>query len=207
MAAKRTKKTKAKVKARKPAKKSVKVSARKPARAAGKKAVKRVAEKVAPALKSAPAKSLLGKAAPDFTLPADDGTTISLRGLRGKRVVLYFYPKDDTPGCTTEACDFRDGLPTFATANAAVIGISKDNVASHQKFKAKFSLNFPLASDTAKVCEAYGVWKLKNMYGRTYLGIERSTFVIDEGGTVRAEWRKVSVPGHAEEVAKTLGVL
>lgn len=175
-----------------------------------KKAKKKAAKK-APAKKSAaktpPKKSLVGKAAPDFTMPGDDGKPISLKALRGKRVVLYFYPKDDTPGCTTEACAFRDGQPGFAKLKAAVIGVSKDTAASHQKFKKKYDLNFPLASDDAKVCEAYGVWGEKSLYGRKFMGIERSTFVIDEKGIVRAEWRKVRVPGHAEEVADTLKLL
>ncbi len=169
-----------------------------------KKASKKTSKKAAPAPR---AKSLLGKPAPDFSMPMDDGSTVALKDLRGKRVVLYFYPKDDTPGCTVEACAFRDGLPKFSASNAAIIGVSKDSVASHQKFKNKFKLNFPLASDTTKVSEAYGVWKQKSMYGRTYMGVERSTFVIDENGVVRAEWRKVSVPGHAEEVRKALEVL
>jgi peroxiredoxin Q/BCP len=196
MAAKAKKKT-----PKKAAKKSVKPIAKK-------KAAKKTTQKsTAKSLKVPAAKSLLGKAAPDFTMTTDSGKTIALKDLRGKRVVLYFYPKDDTPGCTVQACAFRDGLPKFSTAKAVVIGVSKDNVASHQKFKAKFKLNFPLASDDAKVSEAYGVWKEKNMYGRKYMGIERSTFIIDESGVVRAEWRKVSVPGHADEVTKALGIL
>ena len=170
-----------------------------------KKAVKKVAAK--PAKKSSLAKSLLGKPAPDFTMPTDDGGSVNLKDLRGKRVVLYFYPKDDTPGCTVEACAFRDGLPKFSGLNATIIGVSKDDTKSHQKFKTKFKLNFPLASDTSKVTEAYGAWQQKSMYGRTYMGIERSTFIVDEKGIVRAEWRKVSVPGHAEEVRKALDVL
>ena len=176
--------------------------AKKTAKKIAKKAVKKTAKKSAPL-----AKSLLGKAAPDFTMPTDDGGFITLKGLRGRRVVLYFYPKDDTPGCTTEACDFRDGIPKFSKTNAVVIGVSKDSVASHQKFKKKYNLNFPLASDDSKVAEAYGVWGEKSMYGRTFMGMIRSTFIIDEGGVVRAEWRKVSVAGHADEVNKALAVL
>ncbi len=176
---------------------------------AKKKAAKVKAKAKAPAKSvkaptKASAKSLLGKTAPDFTMPPDDGKALSLKSLRGKRVVLYFYPKDDTPGCTVEACAFRDGLPDFSKAKAVVIGVSKDTVASHQKFKKKFQLNFALASDDSNVCEAYGVWGEKSMYGRTYMGIERSTFIIDEKGIVRAEWRKVRVPGHADEVTQTL---
>lgn len=160
-----------------------------------------------PANKTAPARSgsLVGKTAPAFTMPADDGATVSLKALRGKPVVLYFYPKDDTTGCTAEACDFRDRMQAFK--GAIVIGVSRDPIKSHQKFKAKYNLNFPLASDDSGVCEAYGVWKEKSMYGRKYMGIERSTFLIDKDGKVRAEWRKVSVPGHAEEVKQALRTL
>lgn len=176
------------------------------------KAAKKKAAKKAAAKRKAPAKkaagkapvSLAGKAAPAFSLMSDAGGKISLKDFRGQRVILYFYPKDDTPGCTTEACAFRDAEADFSKADAVVLGVSKDTVKSHQKFKTKFNLNFPLLADDAGVCEAYGVWKLKNMYGRTYMGIERSTFLIDEDGKVRAEWRKVSVPGHAAEVVKTL---
>ena len=192
-------------------KKAAKKTVKKAAKKAVKKTVKKTATK-APAKivkKAGPAAaSLLGKAAPDFTMPTDDGSVIKLKDLRGKRVVLYFYPKDDTPGCTVEACAFRDGVPKFKTAKAVVIGVSKDSVASHAKFKAKYKLTFPLASDAnSKVCEAYGVWKEKSMYGRTFMGIERSTFIIGADGIVRAEWRKVSVAGHADEVTKTLQVL
>ncbi len=185
-------------------KKAKKKAVKKTAKKAVKKAVKKVVKKVAA---KAAAGSMLGKKAPDFTMPTDHGGFISLKGLRGKKVVLYFYPKDDTPGCTVEACAFRDGLPKFNTAKAVIIGVSKDSVASHQKFSTKYKLNFPLASDDSGVCEAYGVWKEKNMYGRKYMGIERSTFIIDADGVVRAEWRKVSVPGHADEVTKTLQML
>jgi len=170
---------------------------------AKKKAVKKVVKKAA--VKAA--SSLLGKAAPAFTMPTDDGGTVSLKSLRGKRVVLYFYPKDDTPGCTTQACGFRDNLPKFSKLDAVVIGVSKDNTASHGKFKTKHKLNFTLASDDSKVCEAYGVWAEKSMYGRKFMGVVRSTFIIDEKGIVRAEWRKVSVPGHVDEVRKALEVL
>jgi len=177
-----------------------------PKAAPKKKAVKKAAAKPKAGKKSL-AKSLLGKSAPDFTMQTDTGKTVSLKDLRGQRVVLYFYPKDDTPGCTAQACTFRDGLPKFSKLNATIVGVSKDDVKSHKKFKTKFNLNFPLASDTGKVTEAYGAWQQKSMYGRTYMGIERSTFIIDENGVVRAEWRKVSVPGHAEEVRKALDVL
>lgn len=143
----------------------------------------------------------IGDKAPDFTLPADGGGEISLKALKGKKVVLYFYPRDDTPGCTTEACAFRDALPDFSKVKAAIVGVSKDSVASHDKFKTKFKLPFPLASDAdGKVCEAYGAWAEKSMYGKKYMGIERSTFLIDEKGILRGIWRKVKVDGHAAEV-------
>ncbi len=183
-----------------------------------KKAVKKVAKKKAakPAARKAPAKkaapaatqsSLAGKLAPAFSLTNDAGKKVSLKDFRGKRVILYFYPKDDTPGCTTQACAFRDAEANFSKADAVILGVSKDDVKSHQKFKTKYKLNFPLLADDAGVTEAYGVWKEKNMYGRKYMGIERSTFLIGEDGKVRAEWRKVSVPGHADEVIKALNSL
>ncbi|MEQ8733549.1 MAG: thioredoxin-dependent thiol peroxidase [Rhodospirillaceae bacterium] len=143
----------------------------------------------------------IGKKAPDFNLPATGKKKISLKSLRGKKVIIYFYPKDDTPGCTKESCGFRDNISAFKKSGAEVIGISKDTISKHEKFSAKYDLNFPLASDEeTATCEDYGVWKEKNMYGRKYMGIERSTFLIDEKGILRAEWRKVKVPGHVEEV-------
>lgn len=142
-----------------------------------------------------------GDAAPDFSLPTDGAGTVRLSELKGKPVVLYFYPKDDTPGCTKEACGFRDSLPDFTGVGATVIGISKDTVAKHDKFKAKYDLTFPLASDEdGAVCEAYGTWVEKNMYGRKYMGIERATFLIDGDGRLAKIWRKVKVPGHVDEV-------
>ena len=145
--------------------------------------------------------------APDFTAINQDGESVSLAQFRDKKnVVLYFYPKDDTPGCTKEACGFRDSLPDFSKVNADVIGVSRDTVAKHDKFKAKYDLPFTLASDEdGKVCEAYGTWVEKNMYGRKYMGIERSTFLIDEKGKVQRVWRKVKVPGHVEEVLEAAG--
>jgi peroxiredoxin Q/BCP len=143
----------------------------------------------------------IGKPAPKFEMPTDGGGTVSLAELKGKRVVLYFYPKDDTPGCTKEACGFRDRLPDFSKAKAAVIGVSRDSVAAHDKFKAKYKLPFALASDAdGKTSAAYGTWVKKSMYGREYMGMERATFLIDEKGIVRGIWRKVKVPGHVEEV-------
>ncbi len=145
----------------------------------------------------------IGGKAPDFTLPADGGGEVKLSARRGKKVVLYFYPKDDTPGCTKEACGFRDALPDFSKIDAEVIGVSKDSIAKHDKFKAKYDLPFTLLSDEGgEVCEAYGTWVEKSMYGRKYMGIDRATFLIDETGTLRAEWRKVKVPGHVDEVLR-----
>jgi peroxiredoxin Q/BCP len=142
-----------------------------------------------------------GDKAPDFTLSTDGGGQINLSKLRGKKVVLYFYPKDDTSGCTAQACGFRDSFANFGKSDAIVIGLSRDSVASHDKFKKKHELPFALASDEeGKVCEAYGTWVEKSMYGRKYMGIERATFLIDEKGVIRNIWRKVKVPGHVEEV-------
>jgi len=139
--------------------------------------------------------------APDFSLPTDGNGKVSLSKLKGKKVILYFYPKDDTSGCTAEACGFRDSLPKFGKSDAVVIGISRDCVASHDKFKKKYDLPFTLASDEdGKVCEAYGTWVEKSMYGRKYMGIERATFLIDPKGAIRNIWRKVKVTGHVEEV-------
>lgn len=145
-----------------------------------------------------------GATAPDFTLPADGGGNVTLSDLRGKQVVLYFYPKDDTSGCTAEAQDFARLHDDFAKAGAIVLGISKDSVKKHDNFKAKYDLPFALLSDSEAVAEAYGVWKEKSMYGRKYMGIERSTFLIGADGKLRQVWRKVKVPGHAEEVLGAL---
>ncbi|HBR68100.1 MAG TPA: thioredoxin-dependent thiol peroxidase [Rhodospirillaceae bacterium] len=143
----------------------------------------------------------IGDKAPVFTLPTDGGGKISLSDFKGEKVVLYFYPKDDTPGCTQESCEFRDSIADFAGVGVRIIGISKDSPGSHDKFKEKYGLNFPLASDqNGDVCENYGVWKEKSMYGKKYMGIERSTFLIDENGKIAQIWRKVSVNGHVEEV-------
>lgn len=149
-----------------------------------------------------------GDKAPAFSLPRDGGGTISLKDLKGQKVVLYFYPKDDTSGCTAEACAFRDALPDFSKVKAQVIGISRDSVKSHDAFKAKHGLSFPLAADEdGKVCEAYGTWVEKSMYGRKYMGIERATFLIDEKGVIRKVWRKVKVPGHAGDVLEAVEAL
>ncbi len=143
----------------------------------------------------------IGDKAPDFSLPTGDGTTLSLKDLRGKRVVLYFYPKDDTPGCTSEACSFRDEIQVFEKKGAVIIGVSIDSVESHRKFAGKYDLPFTLLSDEKKVMvKAYGVWKQKNMYGKKYMGVERTTFVIDEEGRIAQIFRKVKVDGHTNEV-------
>lgn len=146
-----------------------------------------------------------GDVAPEFELPADDGSTVSLSELKGKKVILYFYPKDDTSGCTTEACEFRDTLPRFEEDGAVVLGVSPDSVESHTKFKEKYDLNFPLLADEDhQVAEAYGVWKEKSMFGNKYWGVERSTFLIDEEGKIKSAWRRVRPKGHAGKVADSL---
>lgn len=147
----------------------------------------------------------IGDKAPDFNLPTAGGGQVKLSELRGQYVVVYFYPKDDTPGCTKEACAFNDALADFSGANTVVIGISKDPVASKDKFAKKYGLNIKLAADLdGTVCEGFGVWGEKSMYGRKYMGIERATFLIDHEGTIIATWPKVSVPGHAAEVLQTI---
>ena len=150
----------------------------------------------------------VGDKAPAFNLPTDGGGTLALEGLKGKTVVLYFYPKDDTPGCTTEAQGFRDAIKDFEKAGAVIVGASKDSVARHDKFKAKYDLPFHLVSDEeGTLCEAYGVWVEKNMYGRKYMGIQRATFLIDEKGVVRETWPKVKVKEHAAEVLAAVKAL
>ncbi|HNV27181.1 MAG TPA: thioredoxin-dependent thiol peroxidase [Nitrospira sp.] len=147
----------------------------------------------------------VGAKAPEFSLPDQDGNVVTLKSFKGKQVVLYFYPKDDTSGCTKEACDFRDSLAAIKKAGAVVIGVSKDGKASHQKFIAKYELPFALLSDEdVAVSTAYDVYKEKSMYGRKYMGIERSTFVIDATGRIKAAFRKVKVPGHVDEVLAAL---
>jgi peroxiredoxin Q/BCP len=149
-----------------------------------------------------------GRKAPDFSLPDQNGDTVRLKNFKGKPVVLYFYPKDDTPGCTKEACDFRDSETAVKKTGAVILGVSLDDEAAHQKFIAKYCLPFSLLCDTgAKISKAYGVYKEKNMYGRKYWGIERSTFVIDKAGVIAAAFRKVKVDGHAREVLAALKAL
>ncbi len=146
-----------------------------------------------------------GQTAPTFMLPDADGNMVSLKDFKGKKVVLYFYPKDDTPGCTKEACSFRDGAAELKKKKAVVLGVSPDSVKSHGKFHDKFDLNFPLLADEDKtVVQAYGVWKEKSMYGRTYMGVERTTFIIDEKGKIARIFPKVKVDDHLDEVLEAL---
>jgi len=150
----------------------------------------------------------VGDKAPDFTLPADSGGKVSLSQLKGKSVVLYFYPKDDTSGCTAEAIAFTQNAKSFKAAGAFVLGVSKDSPTSHDKFKAKHDLALTLGSDEdTKLAQAYGVWVEKSMYGRRYMGMERATFLIDGKGVIRQIWRKVKVPGHAAEVLAAVKAL
>jgi len=147
-----------------------------------------------------------GMPAPDFTLESDDRGPITLSDYRGRRVVLYFYPKDDTPGCTVQACDFRDALPRFEGIDAVVLGISADDVESHRAFRAKFDLNFPLLADVGGVVsDLYGVWGERIVHGAPLMGIERSTFLIGPDGTIEESWRGVSADGHMEMLAARLG--
>lgn len=147
----------------------------------------------------------VGDKAPDFSLPTGDGKDLSLKDLKGKKVVLYFYPKDDTSGCTKEACSFQENLGAIKKKGAVVVGVSTDGVASHAKFASKYDLTFPLVSDEKKeIVNAYGVWKEKSMYGRKYMGTERTTFIIDEKGRITHIFSKVKVDGHSADVLKSL---
>ncbi len=149
-----------------------------------------------------------GRKAPAFTLTADDGTKVRLADLLGSPVVLYFYPKDDTPGCTREACAFRDQQPALEQLQAQVYGISPDDVASHVKFREKYQLNFPLLADPDhRVAEKYGAWREKNMYGKKSMGIQRSTYVIDAAGKIARVWKRVQVDGHDAQVLEALSEL
>ena len=149
-----------------------------------------------------------GATAPDFTLPAADGAEVTLHELRGKPVVLYFYPRDDTPGCTREACAFRDRKAELGQLGAAVLGVSPDDVSSHEKFRDKHGLNFPILADVDhKVADGYGAWREKVRFGKRAMGIERSTFLIDADGVVRKVWKRVQVDGHDEQVIAALRLL
>lgn len=150
----------------------------------------------------------VGATAPEFKLPRDGGGVLSMSDLKGRKVVLYFYPKDDTSGCTKEAIGFSERIADFEAAGAAVVGVSKDTAAKHDKFVEKHGLKVALVSDAeGDLCERYGVWVEKSMYGRKYMGIERATFLIDEEGVVREVWRKVKVPGHVEKVLEAVRAL
>lgn len=200
---------------KKAAKKTAKKTAKKAGKKAVKKAPKKAAKKAAPkkmkTKKVAPTSDVLstGSKAPSFSLPTDAGNAVSLKDFAGKTVVLYFYPKDDTPGCTQESCDFRDSFSRVKSAGAVVLGVSKDSVASHQKFKKKFSLPFPLLSDeSGKMLESYKVWQEKMNYGKAYMGIVRTTYLIDVdaagNGKIRKAYPKVKVEGHVDEILKDI---
>lgn len=147
----------------------------------------------------------IGEKAPDFSLPRDGGGTISLADFKGRKVILYFYPKDDTSGCTKQACALNENLSKFNSLKAQIIGVSKDSVKKHDKFRDKYGLEFPLASDeNGTTCEDYGVWVQKSMYGRKYMGIERTTFLIDENGKIERIWNNVKVEGHEQELMTAL---
>ncbi|PIR23205.1 MAG: thioredoxin-dependent thiol peroxidase [Deltaproteobacteria bacterium CG11_big_fil_rev_8_21_14_0_20_45_16] len=213
----RKKKAKVTKKAAKKSKRAKKVTKKTGAKKAIKKAAKRVGTKKLVTnlkIKKAPATETIrtpevslhvGDKAPAFAAMDQHGTQVSLADFAGKNVVLYFYPKDDTPGCTREACSFRDHLPSFEGVNAVILGVSFDDQESHQKFISKYDLNFSLLADTNKeIAESYGVYVQKNMYGKTYMGIERSTFLIDAEGKIAAIFRNVKVDGHTEEVLQAL---
>ncbi|RKP48978.1 thioredoxin-dependent thiol peroxidase [Cohnella endophytica] len=148
----------------------------------------------------------VGRPVPDFELPGTNGETVKLSGYRGRKVVLYFYPKDLTPACTQESCDFRDAAPSFGEANAIILGISTNDLKSHYKFIQKYELPFVLLADPEhEACELFGVWQEKQLYGRKYMGIVRSTFLIDENGILIQEWRNIKVKGHVDTVKQALG--
>ncbi|NLN27531.1 MAG: thioredoxin-dependent thiol peroxidase [Firmicutes bacterium] len=156
-------------------------------------------------MESAKGQAVEGQPAPDFELPDDQGNIVRLRDLRGQTVVLYMYPKDQTPGCTAQACDFRDNLARIQAAGAVVLGLSPDSVASHKRFKEKYGLTFPLLSDEGgAVASRYGAWVQKSLFGRKFMGIERSTFIIDGDGILRKAFRKVKVRGHVDQVLRAL---
>ncbi len=167
-----------------------------------------MSEKRESASQSGLAKVTEGDPAPDFEMPATGDRIVRLSALKGRPVVLYFYPKADTPGCTKEACAFQEALPALGKLGVDVIGVSKDKMPALEKFATKFNLTFPLASDAAsKVSEGYGTWVEKSMYGRTYMGMERSTFLIGKDGTIARAWRKISVPGHVQKVMEAIGAV
>ena len=198
-----TKKKTTKVSPKASAKAGVRAKAPSPKPAAAK--ATSVAKKAAPATAKAAAAVGEGSKAPAFSLPDETGALLSSSSLAGKPYVLYFYPKDDTPGCTKEACDFRDNLARFNVAKVRVLGVSPDDAKRHAKFKEKYGLTFSLLSDIEKsLIGAYGVWVKKSNYGREYMGVERSTFLVDKSGTIVKAWHGVRVPGHVEAVLATL---
>jgi len=198
-----TKKKTTKVSPKASAKPGVRAKAPSPKPAAAK--ATSVAKKAAPATAKAAAAVGEGSKAPAFSLPDETGALLSSSSLAGKPYVLYFYPKDDTPGCTKEACDFRDNLARFNAAKVRVVGVSPDDAKRHAKFKEKYGLTFSLLSDTEKtLIGAYGVWVKKSNYGREYMGVQRSTFLVDKGGTIVKAWHGVRVPGHVEAVLASL---
>lgn len=213
--AKKSKVTSTKKTSKKSTKSAPKKSARKTEKSAAtkkipgihvKKATRKVAGTSNP--KKASAMPVVGQSAPDFALQSDVNGMVNLSRYRGKNVVLYFYPKDDTPGCTREACSFQEHKPKLISQNTVVIGVSPDGPESHKKFRAKYGLDFVLVSDEEReLCKAYGVWVEKNNYGKKYMGVQRATFLIDSQGRVAHVWPKVSVDGHAEEVLKELAKL
>ena len=147
----------------------------------------------------------IGDKAPDFSLLSDSGKKFSRKNLKGHKIILYFYPKDNTSGCTKEACDFRDSIKTFENKETVILGISKDSIESHKNFKSKYNLPFALLSDEeGQMVNDYGVWKEKSMYGKKYMGIERTTFLIDEKGKIKEIWNKVKVPGHVQDIISKL---
>ncbi len=174
--------------------------------AAKRRPVKKMSKKRAKkAVKKTGVELQTGQPAPDFSVLNDEGREVRLSNFRGQKVVLYFYPKDDTPGCTVEACSFRDGMDRIREKGAVVLGVSVDPIDSHQRFKEKFGLNFPLLSDTGRrLVDSFGVWKEKSMYGNTYMGTERTTFIIDEEGKIAKVFPKVQVDRHFEEVLESL---
>lgn len=192
-------------------KKAMKKTAKKTTKKTVKKAVKRVAKKATAKKTGAAVRApsvRVGGSVPAFALPATGGKQVTSETLKGKKIVLYFYPKDATPGCTLEGHDFTRLHNEFEKTNTAVFGISRDDLNSHEKFKSKEGFCFDLLSDEkGELSELFGVWKEKNNYGKKYMGIERSTFVIDENGILRKEWRKVKVDGHAQEVLNTVKAL
>jgi peroxiredoxin Q/BCP len=197
------------------AKKAKKKAATKKAPAKAKKKVTKKVTKTKTKAAAKPAKAtqaakmpVVGDPAPDFEMTTHDGDRVSLKTLRGKNVVLYFYPKDDTPGCTKEACSFQNALPQFNQKNTVILGVSADSSKSHVKFREKYGLEFPLATDDDNsVAKRYGVWVLKNMYGRKYMGVQRATFLIGKDSKLAASWPKVQVEGHSAEVMAALAGL